>query len=191
MLDTTLELNTFDNRFAADSKLYVIFTMHPVKNGFKSEQEGRPIYDDIPHVKIHVPGDKTSVVERPASEEDKQRFAAQWEKFQKNMVQSPEGTPLEMWPLLTVSQVMEFKALNVVTVEQLVGMSDSNAQRFLGGQELRRKADAFLRVSKDTAEAQRLATANAELTERLASQDVLIGQLSERLEAMEKKRKAA
>src|SRR4249920_2046793 len=119
MLEATIDEHTFDNRYAGDAKLYVVFTMQAVKNGFRSEQEGRPIFDDVPHIRIHVPGDKTSVVERPVTDEDKQRFAAQWEKFQKNMEQAPEGTPLEQWPQLTISQVHEFKALNVLTVEQL------------------------------------------------------------------------
>jgi predicted negative regulator of RcsB-dependent stress response len=41
----------------------------------------------------------------------------------------------------------------------------------MGGHEWQRKARAFLATAKDTAESQRLATANAELTERLAAQD--------------------
>lgn len=185
MLDNTIEVNAFDNRFAGDSKLYVVFHMSAVKNGFRSEQEGRPIFDDIPHCRIHVPGDKTTVVDEPVTDEHKMRFPVQWEKFQKGMTQSPEGTPLEQWPQLTVGQVQEFKALNVLTVEQLAGMADTQAQRFMGGNELRRKAATFLKVAKDSAEAQRLATANAELERRLAEQDDLIRQMAARIEAME------
>jgi hypothetical protein len=107
------------------------------------------------------------------------------------MTQSPEGTPLEQWPQLTVSQVHEFKAMNVFSVEQLAGMSDANAQRFMGGNELRRKAATFLKVSKDTAEAQRLATVNAELEARLVSQDEVIRQLAARLDAVETTRTKA
>jgi hypothetical protein len=188
-LEAVIESNTFDNRFAADDKLYVVFAMHAVQNGFQTEQQGRPIFDDVPHVRIHVPGDKTSVVERPVIEEDKMRFPRQWEKFQKNMSQAPEGTPLEQWPLLTIGQVMEFKALNVFTVEQLAGMADVQAQRFMGGHEMRRKAVAFLASAKNTAEAQRLATANAELEQRLDAKDEIIRQMGARLEALEQKQK--
>jgi hypothetical protein len=188
-LEAVIEASTFDNRFAADNKLYVVFAMHAVQNGFRTEQEGRPIYDDVPHVRIHVPGDKTSVVERPVIEEDKMRFPVQWEKFQKNMSQAPEGTPLEQWPLLTIGQVFEFKALNIFTVEQLAGIADTQAQRFMGGHEMRRKAVAFLASAKNTAEAQRLATANAELEQRLDAKDEIIRQMGARLEALEAKQK--
>lgn len=188
-LESVIEANTFDNRFAADNKLYVVFAMHAVQNGFQTEQQGRPIFDDVPHVRIHVPGDKTSVIERPVIEEDKMRFPTQWAKFEKGMTQAPEGTPIEQWPLLTIGQVHEFKALNVFTVEQLAGMADTQAQRFMGGHEMRRKAVAFLASAKNTAEAQRLATANAELEQRLGAKDEIIADLARRLEALEAKKK--
>src|SRR6187399_475922 len=180
MSDLVLDPVAFDNRFAGDAKLYVVFFMQAVKNGGKSEAEGRPIYDDVPHVKIHIPGDKNNVVTEPVTEEYKQRFPAQWDKFQKQLSQSPEGTPLEQWPLLTTGQVHELKAVNVMTVEQLAGMSDANVARFMGGYELRRKAETFLKVAKNTAEAQRLVTLNDELTARLAAQDAFIRTMAAR-----------
>jgi hypothetical protein len=191
MSELTLDPVAFDNRFAGDSKLYVVFYMQAVKNGGKSEIEGRPIYDDVPHIRIHIPGDKNNVVTEPVSDEYKQRFPLQWEKFQKQLSQSPEGTPLEQWPLLTTGQVHELKAMNVMTVEQLAGMSDANVTRFMGGYELRRKAETFLKVAKDTGEAQRLATLNAELESRLVAQDGVIRDLSSRLQALETKRTKA
>jgi hypothetical protein len=190
MSDLVLDPVAFDNRFAGDAKLYVVFFMQAVKNGGKSEAEGRPIYDDVPHVKIHIPGDKNNVVTEPVTEEYKQRFPAQWDKFQKQLSQSPEGTPLEQWPLLTTGQVHELKAVNVMTVEQLAGMSDANVARFMGGYELRRKAETFLKVAKNTAEAQRLVTLNDELTARLAAQDAFIRTMAARMEVLEEKAKA-
>jgi hypothetical protein len=172
-----------------DDKLFVVFSMKAVKNGGKSDLEGRPIYDDIPHIRIHVPGDKNSVVEAPVTEEDKVRFASRWEKFQKNMAQSPEGTPLEMWPQLSISQVYEFKALGVMTVEQLAGMSDAHAGKFMGGNELRRRAETFLKVAKDTAEAQRLATLNDELNARLLAQDEMLKKMAAQIEALSQNQK--
>lgn len=180
----TLDEHSFDNRYAMDDKLYVVFTMHAIKNGGRSDAEGRPIFDDVPHIRIHVPGDKTSVVERPVTDEDKQRFAAKWERFLANMEQSPEGTPVEQWPQLTISQVYEFKALGVATVEQLAGMSDVNAMKFMGGMELRRRAEVFLKVAKDTAEAQRLAVANDELESRLKAQDEMLRDMAAQIKTL-------
>ena len=60
-LDMELEAQVPNQRYAGDSKLFVVFYMKAVKNGFKSEQEGRPIFDDVPHIRIYTPGDKTNV----------------------------------------------------------------------------------------------------------------------------------
>jgi len=168
-LDTTLDAQNLDQRYAMDSKLFVQFRMHAVKAGGKSEAAGRPIFEDIPYIRIHVPGDKTTVIDEPVNDIHKERFPVQWEKFQKGMQQAPEGTPVEQWPLITTGQAMEFKAMNIFTVEQLASMNDAAAQKFMGGYELRRKAETFLKVAKDTGEAQRLATENDELKGMLAA----------------------
>lgn len=183
-LEQTLDEKTFENRYAADKGLYVVFTMEAIKNGGRSDAEGRPIFDDVPHIKIHVPGDKTTVIHRPVTEEDMVRFEDKWLKFKANMTQAPEGTPIDQWPQITISQVHEFKALGVFTVEQLAGMTDVNAQKFMGGHELRRRAQTFLAVAKDTAEAQRLATVNAELEARLTAQDEMLRKMGAQIEAL-------
>jgi hypothetical protein len=168
-LDTTLDDQALEQRYAMDNKLFVQFHMRAVKAGAKSEQAGRPIFEDIPYIRIHVPGDKTTVIEEPVTEEHRARFADRWAKFERGLSQSPEGTPVEQWPLITTGQAYEFKAMNIFTVEQIAGMSDASAQKFMGGYELRRKAEVFLKVSKDTAEAQRLAIENDELKGMLAA----------------------
>jgi hypothetical protein len=168
-LETTLDAQNLDQRYAMDSKLFVQFHMRAVKAGAKSEAAGRPIFEDIPYVRIHVPGDKTTVIEEPVNDVYKERFPAQWQRFEKGLIQSPEGTPVEQWPLITTGQAQEFKAMNVYTVEQLAGMSDSAAQKFMGGYELRRKAEVFLKLAKDTGEAQRIAAENDELKSMLAA----------------------
>jgi hypothetical protein len=184
---TTMEEQVPDQRYAFDNKLYVVFYMKALQNGGRTEKEGRPIFDDVPHVRIHVPGDKSTVIDTMATEEHKQRFPTQWAKFEKGMSQAPEGTPVEEWPMLTTSQAAEFKAINIFTVEQIASMSDLAAGRFMGGNELKRKAETFLKVSKDTAEAQRLVTANAELQDRLDAQSKQITELAAQVAILSQK----
>jgi uncharacterized coiled-coil protein SlyX len=183
-LDTTLDDQSQDQRYAMDNKLYVVFFVKPVHQGGESELQGRPIYKDVPYIRIHVPGDKTTVIEEPVNEEHKMRFASRWEKFEKGLSQAPDGTPVEEWPQVTRSQAAEFKALNIFTVEQLANLSDALIGKFMGGGAMRLKAQAFLAAAKDTAEAQRLATENAELNGRLAKQDEDIRRLSAQVEAL-------
>lgn len=175
-------------QYAMDNKLYVQFYNRPEKMGYKSEVAGRPIFEDIPHVRIYVPGDKTTVVDVPVTEEHRQRFPVQWEKFLKAQSQSPDGTPLEQWPQLTTSQVQEFKALNLYTVEQLANMSDITLQKFMGGSILQRKARVFLEVAAETAAAQKYATENAELKEQLAGLLATTQRLSAQIEILSQQR---
>jgi hypothetical protein len=168
MLETTLDAQDNSQKYAHDARLFVTFYSRPTKAGALSEAAGRPIFQDIEHVRIMVPGDKTTVIDVAVEEEHRMRFPTQYEKFKKQMSQAPDGTPLEQWPQLVGSQVMELKALGILNVEQLAELSDASLQKFMGGFELKRKAVAFLAVAKDTAEAQKFATENAELKETLA-----------------------
>jgi len=168
MLETTLDAQDNAQKYAHDARLFVTFYSRPIKAGALSEAAGRPIFQDIEHVRIMVPGDKTTIIDVAVEEEHRMRFPAQYEKFRKQLSQAPDGTPLEQWPQLVGSQVMELKALGILNVEQLAELSDASLQKFMGGFELKRKAVAFLAVAKDTAEAQKFATENAELKGTLA-----------------------
>jgi len=163
---TDMAMQGQQGRFSADDTLLVKFYMHPGLNQAKTKTEGRPIYEERPYVSIMQPGNKDSIIQRPATERDKQRFSRHWEKFQsREKDEGIEGTLLEEWPGLTRSQVEELKYLNIRTVEQLANVSDSNAQGVMGVNMLRQKAAAYLETSKDNATAEALEAANARIDE--------------------------
>lgn len=139
-----------DSRYAMDSKLYVQFYSRPVLQTTLSEQEGRPIYVDMDHVRILVPGDKLSQIDRLASDEDKQRFAAHYAKYKAGSAQEVVGTRLEAVPWMTRSKVEEYKYFNILTVEQLAQASDSVGQKFTGFYADRDKAKKFLDMAEGT-----------------------------------------
>lgn len=152
-----------------DSRLYVEFTMEAIHQTAKSEEEGRPIFKDVPHVRIHFPGDRTKQIFRPVKFEDDmqgpadpRRFPNQWKAFEAQQEQVQTGTPIEQWGPLTKSQAMEFKAMHIHTVEQLAGVSDANLG-WLGARELRDKAIAWLAQADGGKEVGRLTAENAAL----------------------------
>lgn len=152
-----------------DSRLYVEFTMEAIHQVAKSEEEGRPIYKDVPHIRIHFPGDRTKQIFRPVKYEDDyqgpadpRRFPNQWRAFEAQQEQVQTGTPIEQWGPLTKSQAMEFKAIHIHTVEQLAGVSDANLN-WLGARELRDKAVAWLAQAAGGKEALRLTHENEQL----------------------------
>lgn len=151
-------------RFALDKKLFVQFYLRAVLNNFKSSQKGRPIFDEVDYVRIIVPGDKNTIVDTKVTPEYAHRFADRFEKYRKNQSQAVSGTPLEVWPQMTVGQVAELKAMNVHTVEQLATLPDNLAQRIMGSHDLRRRANAFLDAAAGEA-------TNTKMASELAQRD--------------------
>jgi hypothetical protein len=145
--ETDLAMN--NGRFHGDDTLLVKFFMNPKINSIKSAEAGRPIYSEVPYVQIMQPGNKDSIIIRPATKMDKQRFVEHFRKFEAREDQETiEGTPLEEWAGITRSQCEELKYLNIRTVEQLSTVSDSNAQGVMGVGYLKEKAVKYI---EDTA----------------------------------------
>lgn len=133
-----------DQRFAMDSKLYVQFYSRPILQPSESDKAGRPIYADCDCIRILVPGDKLSQIDRLASEDDKRRFAEHYAKYKAGKGQEVVGTRLEVVPWMTRAKVEEYRYFNILTVEQLANASDEVGQKFPGFNMDRQKAQKFL-----------------------------------------------
>ncbi|WP_047236942.1 hypothetical protein [Chromobacterium subtsugae] len=140
-----------------DTGLYVEFHTEAVHQPFESQQEGRPIFSEIPFITILFPGDKTKKVVRPvklqddeAGPSDLRRFPNQWAAFKQEMTQHGDGIPLEQWPQISKVEVAELKALNIHTVDQLAALADGNLS-WLGGRQLRDRARTWLEAAAGNA----------------------------------------
>lgn len=161
-------------RYAADNKLFVQFYMKAVHNKFKSNQEGRPIFDEVEYIRISIPGDRNSNIDGPVSPEYRMRFADRYKKFKDQENQAQTGTPLEVWPQMTVGRVAELKALNIFTVEQLAAVDDGHGSKIMGFNDLRTRAQAFLDTAQGDAE-------NSKLAAELEKRDIEIAALKEQM----------
>ena len=148
---------------------------------FLSEQEGRPIYEDREFVRIFVPGDTNTVLERQVTEHDKDRFAQQYAIFKRTGSGDEQviGTPLSQLPWLTPSQIKQMQALNIRTVEHLAGLSDTSIQALgMGGRELKAKAQAYLDTAADGAEAAKYAAQNEQMKSEIEDLKAQIKELA-------------
>ncbi len=150
-------------RYAEDGKLFVTFFKHPREDKAASLKEGRPIYKDDDYVRIMVPGDKDSIVVRPARTLDKQRFAKQFAAYEAGEKEYLDGMPLKAWPMVSRGQVEELKYFGCHTVEQLADLADIHVQKFMGMGTLKDKAKAYIQAAKENAPIIQL---NAALEER-------------------------
>jgi hypothetical protein len=161
-----------DARFALDSRLHKQFYIRPVLQQTLSDQAQRPIYADVVHIRIIVPGDKLSIIDRIASEDDMRRFAEEYAKFQSGQGQQVVGTLLDVVPWMSRSKVEEYRYFGIHTVEQLSDASDSVGQKFPGFHQDRDRAKKFIEAATGTnARVAELEKQLAEIRSRVEGQE--------------------
>ena len=169
---------------ADDDKLRVRFMVEAVKHDKKSEEAGRAIYYDQEFIQIIIPGSR-DISTFALDEHYKKRFAKRYKDWKANQTeeQKIDGTLLAELPWMTKSQIAELNYANIVTVEQLADMSDTNAQQFMGNFKLRERAKNFLKAAAGEAPAIKL---QAALEERDNHIQVIERKLEELTAAMAK-----
>jgi hypothetical protein len=173
-----------ETRFAADNKLYVEFFRKPILQPGKSREAGRAVYEEVDYVRIHVPGDKSSVIERPLSQQDVFRFQDRYNKWKAGQEEAVTGTPLSALPGMNASKVEEYKFFKIVTVEQLADANDNLGGKFMSFQQDKQRAKAFMEVAANNAPIEKM---NAELQKR----DAEIENLRTMVEALQASAKPA
>jgi len=176
-------------RYEEDGSLFVQFYTGAIQDKEASLKEGRPIFKDEEFIRIMVPGDKENVVERVVRDNDRQRFHARYQAWKKNAEEEFQGTPLDKWNFISHAQVEELRYFGIRTVEQLAGVSDGNAQNFVGINRLRQKAQEYLAATKDDAPIAQLQVEIEKRDSRISEQDETIANLLSRIEALESKGK--
>lgn len=170
----------------ADEKLLVQFSMYPHPDRDETAKQGRPVYKDMEYVMIMVPGDKDSIIHRPAWEKDRQRFPRQYQAFQnKKSQESVAGTPLRMVGFLTLGQMKELEYFNCYTVEQLANISDAHAGRFMGIQKLKQLANDYLTAAKETAPLTQIRSEIEKKNSELEAANVALADQGKRIQALE------
>lgn len=176
-----------ESRFVGDDRLYIEFFREPVMNSGKSRTAGRAVYEEQDFVRIHVPGDKTTVVVEPMHDMNKQRFRVRYEKWKSGQSDAVIGTPLSALPGMTPSKVEEYKYFKVVTVEQLADAPDNLGQKFMSFHQDKQRAKSFMEVAAGNAPIEKM---NAELAKRDEEIETLKAQMAA-LMANTKQRKVA
>lgn len=131
-----------------DRTLVVMFYMKPVHNPQKSNEQGRPFYEDKIYVRIHPPGERLNIADRPATEDDKRRFPMQWNQFKDNKLQTADGTPVELLYPDQPSIAAMLRASGVQTIEHCAGLSGTAIDSIgMGAQKYVNDAAKYLEAS--------------------------------------------
>lgn len=167
-----------ESRYSLDNRLYVEFYRKPVQHDAKSREAGRAIYDEVDYVRIHTPGDKSSVIDRPVTAMDAERFADRYNKWKAGQEEAVSGTPLTAMPGMTPAKVEEYRFFKITTIEQLADAADNLGQKFMGFQGDKARAKAFVELANNNAPLEKM---NVALQER----DATIEALTSRIDAMQ------
>jgi hypothetical protein len=168
-------------QLSQESNLFVSFFSDAIEIKAESEKQGRPVYKDFPFVRIVVPGDVNNIIERKATDADKEKFPKAWARFEASEAEGQEGTPLEQWPQMSRSMVKECKFFEIHTVEQLANLSDINVSRMgMGYMDLRNKAKAYLVAAAGTAGETAQAAENQRLKDMIADLQRQMNDVSEK-----------
>jgi hypothetical protein len=127
----------------------VLFYNRPVSAPSKSTAAGRPVYEEKVYVRIQEPGDRTTVVDRPATDADKRDYALQWAQFQQNKEQIPEGTPIDLLYPEHPAVAATLRANGVHTIEQCADLSGNAIDNIgMGCQRYVNDAQKYMKLSE-------------------------------------------
>lgn len=170
MEQAEFDVNDFQGgRYAADRGVFAKFYSKPVEDAHASAEAGRPIYRDQEFVEIVAAGNANNIVQRKATNEDRQRFRQQYEKFKAGDGEALVGTPLSEVTWMTRSQVEELAYFRIRTVEALAEVADEVCGRVVGLYDLKRRAKAVMDAADKAAPLTALQAENEALKNELES----------------------
>jgi hypothetical protein len=156
-----------------------------VEHKFKSEQEGRPIFEKVPFVRIVSPGGQD--IRRKLDAELRGRYPQLVKSFDSGESAEMLGTPLSAWPALSVDVIATLRAAQVHSVEQLADLPDSKLQILgMGARDWRAKAKAFIEAAAGVADVTRYAKENEDMKRRITELEDMVSKLGAALEAKKK-----
>lgn len=171
------DVSDFDDRFAADKSVYAKFYTHPVKNERASAEAGRAKFDEVEYVEIRAAGNANNIIQRPASDQDRQRFHRQYELFRAGQAEQTVGTPLTEIPWITKSQVEELAYVRICTLEALATVNDDVCQKMAGLRDLKNKAVTFMEAADKAAPLTALQAENDRLRKEMQEMQLQMKEL--------------
>lgn len=164
--------------YGGDKNMVAMFYNRPVHNPAKSNAEGRQIFEDQTYVRIHPPGERLNIIDRPAGVSDKRRFPMQWAQFQENKQQTPDGTPIDLLYPDQPSIGAMLRASAVFTIEQAADLSGPAIDNIgMGAQRYSNDAKKYL-------EAASKGVKGSQLRKELDERDSQIRTLTHKLETV-------
>lgn len=125
----------------------VMFYNKSVLNPAKSKEVGLPQHEDKIFVRIHPPGERLSIIDRPATGQDSRRYPVQWGQFQQQKEQTADGCPIELLYPERPAIAANLRASGIQTIEQCANVSGTVIDSIMGGQQYANDAKKYLDIA--------------------------------------------
>lgn len=175
---------------AKEAHAYIEFYLEAMPDAAASRDAGRPMFKDVEMVSIKLVGDPANNLVARAHEKFQfvsdprdaaggryityaERYPDHYSAFLRDAQAAEEGTPLEHLPFMTKSQIAEFKAQNIRTVEGLAGLAD-RLLKGMGWRAMREQAKVWIEEADKMAAVTRVNAENDGLRARLAALEAKI-----------------
>lgn len=152
-------------------------------------KEGLPVFKDVCFVEIRMK-DNPDVYDQPATEEKKQRFALEYQRYLLAKKQIKDGSPLKQFAFLTAAEIKALNCRGIFTVEALAGLTGEQAKDLELSKE-RELAVKFLDQARGNAPLAVLQKKEEEFARELDKKNQEIEKLKAEIQDLKKKLEAA
>ncbi len=177
-----------DNNLPSQERaIFPRFSVWERPNPEMSAKKGMPMVDRIEVVEIMMAGQRNSQPFVKVTDRHRRQWAKEYAAWKasnqgQNVV---AGMPIDIWPGLSMEQIILLKVCNVFTVQQLAAVSDTNLDRLgMGGRELREKAKKYLAEAETGAALRNAEAQNTELKQRLMFLETKMNQMNAQMSGL-------
>jgi hypothetical protein len=172
-------------KYGDDSSTIALFYNRSVHNPVKSAQAGTPIHDDVDYVRIHQPGERLNIIDRPVTQADKGRFPRQWADYIGQREQIPDGTPIDLLFPAHPNVGANLRGLGVHTIEQCAKLSGHAMDVIgMGAQEYQNRANEYLEAANQGVGLHKLHRELEERDSKIRVLESMVGSLKGQLDQL-------
>lgn len=135
-------------QIAMEDGVIVRFWIKAVRNDFKTQQEGHPVFQNMEMIEIMLPGDNKTVINEIVKEHHRNRFPRSYKDFKEGTITAAQGYPIDKWDVLDPATKATLKYMHVPTVEALAELPDGVLSNLgMGAHEMREKARKHVKAN--------------------------------------------
>ena len=115
------------NKHRQDNSFSVRFYDKAIKTD-KLDDNGIPVFKSVCYCEIRIKDNATEVFDQPSTKEKIERFPIEYARYQMMKEKTTQGTPLEMFAFLSISEIETCKYRGIFTIEALVDLTSEQAK---------------------------------------------------------------